>query len=198
MGGCQHAYDQSVPSTRTQLDRDQKMAAIVAAARRRLLGGGYDALSVADVSRELGLAQNAIYWYFPSKDHLFVAAVEQILHDILSRKPRTGPALGRVVWFAERLHEFQGLRVAMRDRARNSPVIAKFERDVVALLRVMLIGAIRGEIEDDRLDDTVDTVMALCEGILLRDYSKPRRAQLIRFGYERLVEERKVTAPDAP
>jgi len=49
------------------------MDEILALAQARLREGGYEALSVAALARELGLAQNAIYWYFPSKDHLFVA-----------------------------------------------------------------------------------------------------------------------------
>lgn len=178
-----------VPRTRSELDRDEKMASIVDAARRRLLDGGAGSLSVVEVARDLGIAQNAVYWYFPTKDHLFVAAVERILHDILDRKPRTGPAVDRVVWFAERLSEFQDLRIAMRDRARTSPVIASFERDVVELFRVLLAGAVRGDAGDQAVDDTVDAVMALCEGVLLRNFSRPRRARLIRFGYTKLVTE---------
>ena len=176
-----------VPRTRPDVDRDAKVDEIVDAARRRLADGGYAALSVADLARELGLAQNAIYWYFPTKDHLFVAAVERILHDVLARKPRTTDAAGQVLWFAERLSEFQDLRITMRERARTSDVVAAFEADVVALLRTMLVGALSAEVPADRLEDTADAVMALCEGVLLRDVGKARRARVIRFGFERLV-----------
>ena len=176
--------------TRPDLDRDHKVAAIVEGARRRLLEGGYESLSIIALARELGVAQNAIYWYFPTKDHVFVAAVDRILHDILSRKPRTGEARDRVLWFAERLHEFQDLRVTMRDRARTSEVVTEYDRDVIALLRVLLVGAIAGDVNAAELDDTVDAVMALCDGVLLRDLTKAHRRQLIRFGYSRLVGQR--------
>ena len=176
-----------MPRTRPDIGRDEKMAEIVEAARRRLVESGYSGLSVIDISRELGVAQNAIYWYFPTKDHLFVAAIERILHDTLSRKPRSGSVLDEVLWFAERLHEFQHLRITMRDRAMSSEVVAAFDRDVTALFRAMLAGALGGTGAGDDLDDTVDALMALCDGVLMRDVGKARRRQLIRFGFERIV-----------
>jgi AcrR family transcriptional regulator len=179
-----------VPRTRSDVDRDEKVDEIVDAARRRLVEGGYAALSVSDVARELGLAQSAIYWYFPTKDHLFVAAVERILHDILARKPRKGTCVDQVIWFAERLGDFKDLRIAMRERGRSSEVVGAFEADVIALLRVMLANALSTAVDADQLDDTTDAVMALCEGVLLRDIGKAKRARLIRFGFDRLVTQR--------
>lgn len=178
-----------MPRTRPDLDRDDKVAAIVDGARRRLVDGGYESLSIVALARDLGLAQAAIYWYFPTKDHVFVAALDRILHGILSRKPRTGEELTRVLWFADRLHDFQDLRVSMRDRARTSEVVAEYDRDVTAFLRVLLVGACATDVQASMLDDTVDAVMALCDGVLLRDVTKARRHQLIRFGYTRLVHQ---------
>jgi AcrR family transcriptional regulator len=176
-----------VPRIRTDVARDDKVDEILKAACQRLLDGGYPALSVIDLSRQLSLAQNAIYWYFPTKDHLFVAAVERIFHDILDRKPRQGACIDRVVWFTERLSEIQELRTTMRERAQSSEVVAAFERDVDAFLRVLLVRVISHDAPTEDLDATVDAVMALCEGALLRNLSKSQRSRLIRFGYERLV-----------
>jgi AcrR family transcriptional regulator len=187
--GCQLSYDLAMPRTRPEVDRHDKVAAIVEGAQHRLLEGGYESLSVIALARELGVAQNAIYWYFPTKDHLFVAAVDRILHDILERKPRAGSTVDRVLWFAERLHEFQDLRVTMRDRARTSQTVADYERDVTALLRVLLVGAFADDIDAEALDDTVDAVMALCDGVLLQDVTKAHRRHLIRFGFSRLVQQ---------
>ena len=176
-----------MPRTRLDRGRDDKVAEILGAAKDRLLDGGYEALSVVALARELEIAQNAIYWYFPTKDHLFVAAVDRILHDILSRKPRSGTPVDRVIWFADRLSEFQALRVTMHDRARSSTVVADYERDVVALLRALLTGALSEHAADEDLDDVVDAVMALCEGVLLRDFGTTKRRHLIRFGLDRVI-----------
>src|SRR5712691_5857363 len=101
-----------MPRTRSELERDAKVAEIVEAAERRLHEGGYEALSVAAIARELGLAQNAIYWYFPSKDHLFVAALEGMLQKIAARKPtreEAGP-VERILWFTDQFQALSDLR----------------------------------------------------------------------------------------
>lgn len=176
-----------MPRNRAGTARSDKLDEIIDAARVRLLDGGYGGLSIADIARELGLSQNAIYWYFATKDHVLVAAVERILHDVLDRKPRGGTTVDRVLWFSERLHEFQDLRLTVRQRARESDVVAIFERDVVALFRTMLVNSLRGSVDKARLDDTADALMALCEGVLLRDVSSRDRKRILRFGVERLL-----------
>ena len=176
-----------MPRNRADVARDVKVDEIVEAARARLVEGGYAGLSVAALARDLGLAQAAVYWYFPTKDDLFVAALERILHDILERKPRRGTTVDRVLWLAERLHEFQGLRMTMRDRAQVAEVVARFEADVNELFRVLLVNALADDVPAAEVDDVADAVMALCDGVLLRDVGRARRRQLIRFGYERLV-----------
>src|SRR3954470_6178855 len=105
--------------TRTELDRDAKVAEILDAAEARLRDGGYPALSVVGIARELGLAQNALYWYFPTKDHLFVAALERLIRGIAARKPpRRGSASTQVMWFVDRMAEIEHVRAGMYERAR--------------------------------------------------------------------------------
>ena len=73
-----------MPRTRSEVERDAKVAEILEAAVRRLAEGGYDALSVAGIARELGIAQNAVYWYFPSKDDLFAAMLTRWADETLA------------------------------------------------------------------------------------------------------------------
>src|SRR5438270_14019416 len=79
-----------MPRTRPELDRVEKETAILEAAIQQLETGGYGALSVAAIARDLGVAQNAVYWYFPTKDHLFVAALPQLGHRVVAAKMRAG------------------------------------------------------------------------------------------------------------
>src|SRR5437660_9391511 len=109
-----------MPRTRPAESRDEKMDEILAVAERRLRQGGYEALSVAAIARELGVAQNAIYWYFPSKDHLFVAGLERILQVIAARKPsRSRSTIERVLWFTDQFEALSDMRAAMTERART-------------------------------------------------------------------------------
>jgi AcrR family transcriptional regulator len=51
--------------------------ALLAAAIERFAREGYRATAVADVARDAGLSPTAAYAYFPSKEALFIAAVDE-------------------------------------------------------------------------------------------------------------------------
>ena len=177
-----------MPRTRSELEREAKVEEIVDAAVRRLSDGGYESLSVAGIARELGIAQNAVYWYFPSKDHLFVAALERMLRDIHARKPPPDRALEKkVLFFVEQLDAMADVRAAMFDRARKSEVVADFARDLDALWRRMLTNVIRGKVSPYDLNATVDTLLATFQGALLRPHTPVELRQTVRFAVRKLV-----------
>jgi AcrR family transcriptional regulator len=177
------------PRTRSELDRDAKVAEIVVAAERRLRAGGYEALSVAAIARELGLAQNAVYWYFPSKDHLFVAAMERMLRDIASRKPRRDQAgpVERVLWFTDQFEALSHLRGAMNERANESRVVAEFVDELDALLSRMLTNALRDHVAADELSVAVETFRATAEGTFVKGFDKEARREVLTFVLGRLM-----------
>ena len=176
--------------TRTELQRDAKVEEIVDVAARRLGDGGYEALSVVGVARDLGLAQNAVYWYFPSKDHLFVAALERMLRDLLARKPPNQRSLERnVLWFVEQLDAMREVRAALYERARTSEVVAEFAAHLHATFRRMLANVLRSRVPPEDLDTTVETLLATIQGALLTEQTATERRRVIDFALRRLVPE---------
>jgi AcrR family transcriptional regulator len=177
-----------MPRTRTDVEREAKVGEILGLAVRRLREGGYDSLSMAAIARELGVAQNAVYWYFPSKDHLFVAALEQMLREIHARKPPAGQALEtKVLFFVDQLAGMADVRAALHDRAKVSPVVAEFATNLDALWRRMLTNVLRGRVPDADLDATVATLLATIQGVLLADHTKAERKRIVGFALERLA-----------
>jgi AcrR family transcriptional regulator len=175
-----------MPKTRQAVSRDEKVAEILAAAERRLREGGYEALSVAAIARELGLAQNAIYWYFPSKDDLFVAVLEEMLREIAARKPsREVGEVERILWFTDQFEALSDLRGAMNERARSSPVVADFVAELDALLSRMLSNALRDHVPADQLPVAVETYRATVEGTFVKGLGKRQRRKVLRFALER-------------
>lgn len=163
------------------------MAQIVTIGERRLLDGGYDALSVAAVARELGLAQNAIYWYFPSKNHLFVAALEHMLQGIAARKL---PEMGidqRILWFADEAAELFGLRSAMYEQARQSPVVADFAVRLDSVVGHMLGNALRGRVPDEDLGEAVEALRATILGSYVQMLDASSRRRVLTFTVGRLT-----------
>ncbi len=74
---------------------------VIAAAVELASGGGYEAVQMRDVAAKADVALGTLYRYFPSKDHLLIAALaEQVstLQRRLAQKPPRGTnAADRVV-----------------------------------------------------------------------------------------------------
>jgi TetR/AcrR family transcriptional regulator, cholesterol catabolism regulator len=177
-----------VPQTRPAVSREEKVGEILALAEQRLREGGYEALSVAGIARELGLAQNAIYWYFPSKDHLFVAALEQMLREIAARKPsREVGEVERILWFTDQFQALSDLRGAMNERARSSQVVADFVEQLDALLSRMLSNALRDHVPAGELPVAVEAFRATAEGTFVKGLDRRARRKVLTFTLERLM-----------
>ncbi len=177
-----------MPVTRTNVDRQAKIEEILDAAEQRLLADGYDAMSVAAIARELKIAQNSVYWYFPSKDDLFAAAFRRILERLVAARPpaRRG-RVARVVWATDQMAEFAPLRAALRRRAVHCAAAAGLQSDLDGWIRRLLLGGIES-LHDPR-DATVagEAFLATVEGALAMDLPAPDRQRLIAFAYTRLV-----------
>jgi AcrR family transcriptional regulator len=176
-----------VPRTRRDVDRKEKVAQLVDTAIERLQQGGYEALSVAAISRDLGLAQNAVYWYFPTRDHLFVAAVDKMVDRMLDDKPATGSMVDHVIWFVERLDASHGVIASLYVRARASPVAAEYEASFRARTRELLAEAIASLGPREDAAEVATTLLCTIEGALLLGLASAERDRVIRRAFDRLV-----------
>jgi AcrR family transcriptional regulator len=177
-----------MPRKRLERSRDEKVDEILAAAERRLREGGYEALSIAGIARDLGVAQNAVYWYFPSKDFLFVQSLRHMLDRIITATPPavTGPA-DQVLWFAEELQSLHRLRASLAERSRTSPVLAGFSDELDRGLRGMLTNALIGHIAEDELALAVDTFIATIDGTVIKHLDAEERRRLLMYALERIL-----------
>jgi len=178
-----------VPKTRPASSREEKEREILEVSQRRLREGGYPALSVAAIARELGLAQNAIYWYFPSKDDLFVASLRGMLTEIAARKPKHDEAdeVERILWFTDQFQELSDLRAAMSERAQSSEVVAAFVKELDELLSQMLSNTLRDRIPSAELPLAVETFRATVEGTVVKGLDREERRRVLAFALSRLV-----------
>jgi AcrR family transcriptional regulator len=122
-------------------------ARVVHAARRRFLNDGVEGASLRAIAHDAGTSIGMIYYYFPTKDDLFLAVVEEIyvalLDDLEGRLARTRPVLDRVRLLYERLGELaedeqQVLRLVIREAlaspTRLDKLIRRFQRGHLPLL----------------------------------------------------------------
>ena len=177
-----------MPLARTGVDRDTKVDEVLRAAERRLVSGGYDEMSVAGIARDLGVAQNSIYWYFPSKDDLFVAVLRRLLAGLASKKPPQRRGLvAQVLWATDRMHDLSPLRAALHERAAKSEAAGEFEAEVDGLVRRLLVHGIEPHLGAGEVEIAATTFLATVEGTFRLGLSKSERHRAIRFALERIV-----------
>lgn len=178
-----------MPRTRPELDREHKMAEILEVAERRLNDGGFEALSMIGIARELGLAQNAIYWYFPSRAELFVAALRRKLQGIAARKPRgEKDMVKRILWWTDQFAPLYAFRPAMQEQARESQVVARFVCELDALLDRMLTNAFHDRVPDDHLGQAIESFKATVTGTYAQGLSVRRRREVLSFSLDKLLQ----------
>jgi AcrR family transcriptional regulator len=170
------------------VDREEKVAEVVDAAVARLQSGGFEALSVAGVARDLGLAQNAVYWYFPTRDHLFIAAMDKLVGRTVEDKVgHHGSVVDAVLWFVDRLDASQGVMTSLYVRARTSPVVAEYEAAFRARMNVLLVDALRARVPEVELQEVATTLRCTIDGALLLGMPREERDRVIRRAFDRLV-----------
>lgn len=177
-----------MPLARTGVDREAKLEEILAAAERRLVAGGYAHMSVAAVARELGLVQNSIYWYFPSKDHLFVAVLRRMLTRLAAKKPPKNKGLtAQVLWATDQMHELSPLRSELRDRAAHSEVATEFATALDTLVRRLLLLGIESYLDPNDIDVAANTFLATVEGTFTLGLRKTDRHKAIVYALQHIV-----------
>lgn len=169
-----------MPATRSHLDRDLKRKQIVDAAEKLLLRSGYEATTMAAVARRAGVANNAVYWYFPSKDDLLAAVLQRRQERALAELPlpATATAEEQVLSMLAQLDQVANLTATVHERARHSTAVADmheaFHGAADELLQKLFGDAGLGK------DDAVrasKAMMALIEGIHLHETNRDSGAR---------------------
>src|SRR6185436_14481160 len=120
---------------------------ILLAARERFLESGVDGASLRAIARDAKTSIGMIYYYFPTKDDLFFAVVEESYEKILAELERVLSAEGtieeRLTHLYERIadatdEEAQTVhlvgREALMSSARRDRLVQRFTRGHVALI----------------------------------------------------------------
>jgi AcrR family transcriptional regulator len=181
-----------VPATRPHLDRDAKRSQILDAAEKLLLRDGYDATPMAAIARRAGVANAAVYWYFPSKDDVLAAVLKRRQERALATAPDAATASldDRVIALLEQLDEVANLTAAVHERASRSAAVAEVHRGFHAAAE----GFLRTEFRAAglRVDDArraAAAIMAIVEGIHLheREREPAARNELVLWTLHRLL-----------
>jgi AcrR family transcriptional regulator len=137
---------------------------ILQAARKRFRDRGVDGASLRAIARDAKTSIGMIYYYFPTKDELFFAVVEEsyerILADIERALASDVSLEERLVRLGERIADATDeevetvrlvLREALQSSARRDRLVQRFTRGHVALIaRAVMDGLRQGAFDSKR------------------------------------------------
>ncbi|HEY0710970.1 MAG TPA: TetR/AcrR family transcriptional regulator [Polyangia bacterium] len=149
---------------------------IVHAARRRFLGEGVDGASLRAIAADAGTNIGMVYYYYPSKDDLFLAVVEESYAGVLAGIATALDPAASVPIRLERLFARLGalsvdegevlrliIREALASPVRLSQLIARFRRGHVPLM----IDLIREGVRDGHLRSDLPPAVLLVATVAL-------------------------------
>lgn len=87
------------------MDKEERRAQILEAARRRFSEKGYHATTVADIIEAAGIARGTFYLYFDSKRSIFDALLEQLFALLRGKIRRVDLSAGTVESVVEQVHQ---------------------------------------------------------------------------------------------
>ena len=110
--------------------KDSKRTRILEAAKRRFGRYGIKATTMQDIAREAEIAVGTIYKFFPDKDALILAWVEEHRHLLQSQFESV---LGQPLAADEKLREFLRIRFQTVEAVREVPAVAELTWAVLRL-----------------------------------------------------------------
>lgn len=182
-----------MPPNRRSIPREDRLDAVVAAARYRFETHGYKGTSIADIARDVGVNAGAIHWYFPTKDDLFAAVVARVsaesresVEAALAAGASPMDALSDFLAAAER---YRGMHIDAHDRVGESDAVAEVHREFHAWLDDLLLAVVQPRLT--RGTDVVliaDTAHIMFEGLLGSTIPRDRPFdEIVRFLVDMLV-----------
>jgi AcrR family transcriptional regulator len=134
---------------------------LIAAARGRFLENGVDGASLREIARDARTNIGMVVYYFPTKDDLFLAVVEEVYAGVLvdlqkalveaeATRDKIRGALIRLGTCSD--HELEVIRLMLREALLSSTrfqrLVARFMRGHVPMFLSMLIeGVAKGELD---------------------------------------------------
>jgi AcrR family transcriptional regulator len=181
-----------MPATRPHLNRDLKRKQILDAAEKLFLRDGYEATAMAAIARCAGVANNAVYWYFPSKDDLVAAVLQRRQERAFAElpAPTTSTVQEQVLAMLAQLDQVANLTATVHERAKHSTTVAEmheaFHRRADRLLQSLFRDA---GLDEDDATQAAKAMMALIEGIHLHEARRDRAARndLVLWAFRRLA-----------
>jgi TetR/AcrR family transcriptional repressor of mexAB-oprM operon len=151
-----------LPRNRRDIPREERLSALLDVAQRLFVDRTFDAVTMAEIARQSGVKSGAVYWYFPTKDHVLAAVMERASAALwrgLDELPADVAPADRLVYFLTSLRPLRSIHVAMHSRMARSDVVADAHLVLMSRFRELAMSAL--DMSDGEFDRSL-AVEALC------------------------------------
>jgi AcrR family transcriptional regulator len=158
----------TVPKNRQLIPREQRTDELLAAATELLLSRGYTKTRMSDIARAAGVANAALYWYFPTKDDLLAAVWNRALDaelSLLAANPPSADPFQQLFKGLTDLRPYRRLHMSMHDHL-DSPAVKQAHDRLINWVRDRAHAGLEhhGHHGQDA-DDIADLIVVLFEGL---------------------------------
>jgi AcrR family transcriptional regulator len=178
-----------MPSNRRDIPRDDRINAILDVATRLFLERGFNETTVADIARQVGVRSGAVYWYFPSKDHVLAAVMERATARELERLDRLPPDVSgrdRLVRYLTDLRPFRDMHNSVRERVRSSEVVREAQRVIGQRTRTLIQKVFDEQPTWCDPEMAAEVIMAAFEGTNVELEPRMYGTDMVRFLLDRV------------
>jgi AcrR family transcriptional regulator len=169
---------------RPRSKEDVRREEIVDAALRLILDMGYNQVTLADIAARVGVSKGLISYYFPRKEDVFLAVLDQIV-DRLSAdfegfcQADATPSEKLMMIFnnlfgnEKRARRYYTVVIDYMAQAIRTPQVQEYTHDIYKsyrtyMERIITDGVSTGHFRDAQVQKTTSMILALMEGLVLQ------------------------------
>jgi TetR/AcrR family fatty acid metabolism transcriptional regulator len=188
---------------RPRSKEDVRREEIVDAALRLILDMGYNQVTLADIAARVGVSKGLISYYFPRKEDVFLAVLDQIV-DRLSAdfegfcRADATPSEKLMMIFnnlfgnEKRARRYYTVVIDYMAQAIRTPQVQEYTQDIynsyrTYMERIIADGIRSGHFREAELQKTTSMILALMEGLVLQWFFD-RNGFDLEAAYEMCVE----------
>ncbi|ERP91504.1 MAG: TetR/AcrR family transcriptional regulator [Alcanivoracaceae bacterium] len=167
-----------------EIDLKVKQEELESTAARLFLTLGYDGTSMSRIARELGVAPNTLYWYYPSKDELLVAVLNRQMSATLARLPGIAglPLKDKMAWALQAFEQSRELVTTVHARLEQSAVIREWHEQFHHFVEAAVIHTLEAEgVAPARAAMLATVGTFLVEGLLAHPHSEAQREAILQW-----------------
>jgi AcrR family transcriptional regulator len=156
-----------MPRNRRSTPRDLRVNEVLTAASELFLSQGFAKTPMTRVAEAVGVANSAIYWYFPTKDDLLAGVWNRALDEELERLATRGPddPFERLIQGLIELRPYRQLHVTLHERMLQSEACRAVHDRLLGWIRDVVTAGLTEQGYDPAQEaDLVELVVAVFEG----------------------------------